>query len=786
MKKTLGIITLLCAVSLSAFAITDQEIMTQVIMLHQNGVDEMTIAKQMIAQGATIEQLQRIKEQASMLSRSQSKTMTSGDTNSERTNNGENKSMQLLQGASLMSEKQVFGQNIFRSQENGFEPNMNQATPQNYPLGAGDEVIIDIYGASQLQIKRQITPDGTITVDNYGPVNLGGLTIQEATRRLKNTIGTRYQNCQILLSLGQTRSISVNVMGEVGIPGTYRLSAFADVFNALSLAGGISENGTLRDIKVFRAGKEIASVDIYGFLMDGELKGNIRLEDMDVIIVGAYQELVHITGKIKRPMYYEMKSGETMDKLLYYAGGFSGDAYTEAIRVERKNVGGQTVKTVSNNEFGTFAMMDGDKVTISAILPRLQNTVEVQGAVFRPGYYGMSDAVSTIKQLVEVADGLSEDAVLGRAVLYRMKPDRTYQTIAINLKGILEGAESDIELKNEDQLFVPSKKNQLDRMNVVIHGEVYNPKTYTFAENESVEDLILRAGGLTEKASTSKVDIARRIFDPKATEDAEIKMETFTIEISDSLELGEQGFILEPFDEVYVRRSPGYGDPMNVSIRGEVVFAGTYAMKTKTDRLSELVAAAGGLSRYAYAKGARLKRTMTEDERSRRDLLLKLNKAADDKNEIDEDKLDLGNTYWVGIDLEAAMKNPGGDEDIVLRSGDMLVIPSINNTVKINGEVRYPNTVSYIAGKSARYYVDMAGGYSNHARRTRAYIIYSNGKVQPACRGKIMPGCEIVVPSKPEKKAANPTQWVGIASATASLASVAATITTLVINTTKK
>lgn len=794
MKKVFGIIASL-VVCLSAMALTDQEVIKQAMTLHQQGMDEMGIARQLVTQGATIEQLQNLKKQlASGAMQSDGTTANGSDleTTKSRINNGESLSLELLFAEQEEPEKQIFGRNIFRQdKENNstgktFEPQMNQATPQNYKLGADDEVIIDVYGASQLQVKQTISPDGKITIDGYGPIHLAGLTIQEATRRLKNTLGSRYQNCQILLSLGQTRSIMVNVMGEVIVPGSYRLSAFADVFNALTLAGGITESGTLRDIKVYRGGVQAASVDIYGFLMDGELKGNIRLEDQDVIIVSAYQEMVQVEGKVKRPMFYEMKKGETLDKLLYYAGGFSGDAYTDAISVSRKNAGGQSVKTVTNDHFEDFALMDGDSISVLALLPRLQNTVEVQGAVFRPGFYGLSDQVKTVRQLVDMASGLSEDASHGRAVLYRMKLDRTYQAVAIDLEGILNGNSADIELKNEDQLFVPSKKDQLEQQVVIIYGEVYKPDVYPYAEDESVEDLILRAGGLTQMASTSKVDIARRVFDPKAKEEAMIKTETFTVELNDNLGVGEHGFILQPFDEVYIRRSPGYGEQMNVSIHGEVVFGGTYAMKTKNDRISELVRAAGGLSRDAYAKGARLQRFMTEDERRRRDQLMEINKAANATNEVSLDKLELDTTYWVGIDLEAAIAHPGGDEDLVLREGDILVIPSINNTVKINGEVLYPNTVSYIEGKGARYYIDQAGGFSNQARRLRAYIIYSNGKVAPTRHGKIMPGCEIVVPSKPERKANNATQWVGIASASASMASVVATLTTVIINATKK
>ena len=796
------LVSLLILPLMQVMAITDQQIVQTALTLHQQGMTEQDIAKQLLRDGATLEQLQRVSRQVNMMQQTgignQQAAVSNQQTGASRQNNGEqtpatnDQAMMIVQqmfGEQMPEEQpklRVFGQDIFRTPDAQFQPNMNQATPKNYTLGAGDEVIIDIYGASQLHLTSTVSPDGAITIDGYGPVKLGGLTIIEATRRLKNTVGKRYQGSQIMLSLGQTRTITVNVMGEVTMPGSYQLSAFANVMNALYMAGGITDKGTLRQIRVFRQNQLLSQIDLYSYLMDGVLDGDVRLEDGDVVIVNTYNALTCIDGKVKRPMYYEMKQDETLDRLLYFAGGFSGEAYTDAVRVMRKNNGAQSVHTIRNADFASFRLMDGDSVDVAAILPRLKNTVEIQGAVFRPGFYGLDENVTTIRSLVAAADGLSEDASATRAVLYRMQLDRTYLALAIDLKGILDGTTDDVELRNEDQLFVPSRKNELENLIVVIHGEVYQPDTFAYAHNESVEDLILRAGGLTEKASLSKVDIARRVIDPKAKEEMQIKTQLFTVELNDSLGLQEHGFLLEPYDEVFVRRSPAFGQQMNVRVQGEVLFEGTYTMKTQDDRLSDLVLQAGGLSSHAFTAGARLQRVMTEEEKLRRDQLLKMNKAASTKDSVNMEKLDLGDTYWVGIDLAEALANPGSDEDITLREGDVLIVPTVNNTVKINGEVLYPNTVSYIKGKNARYYIDQAGGYSNQARRTKAYIIYANGKVHPTFGGKIQPGCEIVVPSKPERQVGNATQWVSIASASASLASVAATLTTLIINATKK
>lgn len=777
----LGILLLL--LPMATWAITDNQVINLAQEMYLQGKSENVIAQELIKKGASISQLQRLKSQITNGASTTGKS-AQAQTEVKRVNNGET-SPAVKTTKQQSTKKEVFGQDIFRKKSMTFEPQMNIATPKNYVLGPGDQVVVDIYGASQQQFVNDITPDGNITISDYGPIQLAGLDLQQATRKLRSTLGSRYQQCQILLTIGQTRTISVNILGEVEVPGTYQLSAFASVFHALYMAGGVSEAGTLRAIKVYRGSKLVSTIDLYEYLMNGNMEGQERLEDGDVILVGAYQSLVKIDGSIKRPMYYEMQQGETMDKLLYYAGGFSGNAYTAAIRVNRNAGGAPSVQTVRNDGFATFALMDGDEAIVEAILPRLQNTVEIEGAVFREGQYGISDGLKTVRQLVDMANGPREDAFLSRAVLYRMNLDRTLKAVPIDLQGILEDEAKDIELRNEDKLFIPSVREKLDKQYVVIHGEVYHPDTFQFAENESVEDLVLRAGGLTEFAATSKVDIARRIVDPKATNENAIKSKTYTVELQDNLEVGEHGFILEPFDEVYIRRSPAYGKQMNVQVRGEILFDGTYAMKTQDDRLSDLVKAAGGLSSHAYVKGARLLRHMNEEERVRRERLLKFNKAANENESVDLDKLDIDSIYYVGIDLEAALKNPGSNEDIILREGDILIVPSKNTTVKINGEVLFPNTVSYISGKRAHYYINQAGGYSNQAKRNRAYIIYANGKVGTRY-DKVQPGCEIVVPSRPDHKATNAALFVSAASASASMASGIAVIANLIVNMTKK
>lgn len=791
MKKQRILLTVLLALGcISVMAMTDAQVMQNVAKLYKKGMNNTEIAQNLLAQGATMEQLQRLQKQYSTLSADHNENeVGKSNVSGLRSDNGEKRDSVAAQTnrqpkpAAAESRPKVYGHDMFRRPNAAYTAQMNQATPKNYILGAGDQVIIDIYGASQEQWQLEITPDGNITIPDYGPVQLSGLTVADAVRRLKSTVGTRYQNSQLMMSVGQTRTITIHVMGEVETPGSFQLSAFATPLNALSVAGGVTEMGTLRAIRVYRNNKPVYTVDLYQYLMQGKSAAQERLEDGDMIIVGAYEQLVSVAGKIKRPMYYELSKGETIDRLLQYAGGFSGDAYTAGVRVARRN-GQMGVHTVLNEQFESFALMDGDEVYIDAVLNRLTNTVEIAGDVFRPGQYGYSDNLHTLRQLVEMAGGITETAFTHRIILYRLKPDRSRQAISIDLEGILNGTVADVELKNEDQVYIPTQAEKLNREYVIIRGEVLRPDTFYYAENESVEDLILRAGGLTERASMNKVDVARRIIDPKADKENAIKCDIYTIRLQDNMAVGEHGFLLEPFDEVYVRVSPGYGTQANVSVRGEILYGGTYAMNTQDDRLSDLVKRAGGLSSHAYAAGARLQRCMTEEERIRRDQLLKMNENASHTEAIDVKKLDVGDTYYVGIDLMAAIENPGGNEDIVLRAGDVLMIPAQNTTVKINGEVCYPNTVSYIQGKRAGYYVRQAGGYSNRARRCKTYIIYANGKVGTRL-SKVQPGSEVVVPSRPERHGADAAQWVGISGAAASLASVVATVTTVVLNATK-
>lgn len=689
-----------------------------------------------------------------------------------------------------LSEEQVFGRNIFNSNNLTFEPSNNLPTPANYRLGAGDEIIIDIWGANQVTIQETISPDGNISIDRLGLIYLSGKTVNQATSYLKKELNKIYAGLDdedpsslIKVSLGNTRTIQVNVMGEVYQPGTYALSAFSTVFHALYSAGGVSDIGSLRNVQVARNGKKIAEVDVYDFIMHGKTKDDIKLQEGDVIIVPPYEALVKIEGNVKRPMKYEMKNDETVATLLKYAGNFSSDAYTRSIKIIRQNGKEYQVFTVDDIDYSVFKIKDGDILTAEAILNRFENKLEIKGAVYRPGIYQYGGSLNTVKQLIEKADGVMADAFLGRAVLQRQREDLTREIIQVDLKAILGGTKPDISLQRNDVLYIPSIHDLQDLGNIEVFGEVARPGKYIYADNMTLEDLIIQAGGLLESASTVKVDVSRRIKNNKSTESASTIGQMFSFALKDGFIIdGEAGFVLEPYDQVYVRRSPGYQEQVNVSVEGEILYEGTYALTNKSERLSDLVLKAGKVTPYAYVRGAKLMRKANEEEIERMKDVVEMMQREMGGASMDSLKLeDIKTEYSVGIDLEAAINNPGGDADIVLREGDKLIIPEMVNTVKINGAVMMPNTVAYNKKMSVKDYISQAGGYANGARKTKAFIIYMNGqvaKVKNSGKSVVEPGCEIIVPIKDKTKAEkwNIQTILGIASSLGSLGLTAASV----------
>lgn len=818
MKKILlSMLCLFASVAMWSQSISDQEVVKYALELRKSGVSNADMVKQLMERGATVEQLKRLRQQYSKqitergldnavdnsIDNAKERMRVNNEVKSDKTGrtgkadqaglttqqlttqqSGDMSLFPDIDEQDLKSKgKKVFGRDIFNSKNLSFEPQMNIATPQNYVLGPGDQLIIDIYGASQESSSLTVSPDGDVTVPDFGPIHVSGLSVASAQKRIRSKLGSYYQSSDIKVTVGQTRTIMVNVMGEVKVPGTYTLSAFATVFHALYMAGGISDLGTLRAIKVYRQGRLITTVDVYEFILNGRLAGNIRLQDNDVVQVGAYDCLVDITGRVKRPMAYEMKANESLATLLKYSGGFAGDAYKKQVRVLRKSEDLKSVYNVEEFDMSSFKMTDGDSVIVDSVYNRYKNMVEIKGAVWRPGMYQLGDKVSSVRSLIETASGLTEEAMTSRAVMRRMKPNRTQEVISLNIDGILNGTEADVPLKNEDVIFIPTLAAHQNLRTLTIDGEVIFPGTYEYADNMTIEDFILLAGGLTDAASTLKVDVSRRIYDPNASEAGMEIAKTFSFPLKDNFNVdGDRSFVLEPYDIVQIRKSPVYQNPVRVSIEGEVAFQGTYTMETKNQRLSDVIKAAGGAIAGSDVRGARLVRRMTADEKARMQAVLRMaRQSADGKDSIAIDKIAQSDTYTVGIHLDEALANPGSTQDIELMDGDRLIVPRFNHTVRISGDVNAPNTVAFNEGQGYKYYIKQAGGFGNRAKKGHTYIVYQNGTMAIAKKGgKIEPGCEIVVPSKAPRDNNAISRWLGIGTSVASLATMFATIANLV------
>ena len=793
LKRLFPVILVLSAFALAsvpaAAQMSDDAVVEYVKDGIANGRSQNEMAMELAAKGVTREQVERIRNasQAGVLTGNAARTAGEQE-RARRMNDGMMetpavKVNDVLEDVIEPEATPVFGRNIFTNDNLTFAPSTNLPTPEDYRLGPGDEVIIDIWGNNQATIRQTISPDGTINIPDIGLVSLNGMTIRQADSYMKRKLGQIYSvdgedaKSEIKLTLGNIRTIQVNLMGEVAVPGTYYLSSLSNLYHALYRAGGVSDLGSLRDIQLVRKGKKVASVDVYDFIMNGKTPDNINLEEGDIIVVPAYARLVEVAGNVKRPMTYELRDGETVASLLDYAGGFSGNAYKENVRVVRQNGKEYQVYTVDAPDYASFVLEDGDELTVGQILDRYANRIEVKGAVYRPGIYQLGNGVSTVSQLIAKADGLKGDAFTNRALIHREREDLTLEVISVDVKGILNGTAADIELQKNDVLYIPSIHDLSDIGDITVEGEVARPGAFVFADNTTLEDAIMMAGGLLESASTVKIDVTRRIKDASSTSQSENIAEMFTFSFKDGYVLdGEPGFVLQPYDYIYVRRSPSYTEQISVEVRGEVVFPGTYNISRRTERLSDVIAKAGGINQWAYVKGARLSRKMDEEEKARLQSTLEVMDSA--KDSIDVSTLATAERYYVGIDMEAALAKPGSDVDLVLREGDVLIVPQYNNTVKISGNVLYPNTVTYRPDMTVNDFVTMAGGYGFRSKKNKAYIIYMNGTVSRARRyskGVVEPGCEIVVPKKRERKGAL-QEVLGVATTASSLATMMATI----------
>ena len=800
MKKILILMFIaLCSVQANAQGMSDKA----VIQYAKNGVNQGKSQKQLyqelLLKGVTKDQMLRIKEE---YERQQAKTNEvraeqKADTqrvNPEKRDDSEKAQNNNMREAAPVGNIKVFGRDIFNNSNLTFEPSLNIATPVDYRLGPGDQLVIEVWGASQANITQKVTPDGYITIPDVGPIQVNGLTVQAASNKIRAKLSKIYSgmgttnvdlSTDVKVSLGQIRTIQVNIMGEVAQPGTYALSSFSTVFHALYKAGGISQLGSLRNIKVVRGGRTVATVDVYDYILHGRSHSDIRLQEGDVILASPYDALVLVKGKIKRPMYYEMKRTESIRTLIDYAGGFTNDAYTSAVTVERNDEKERTICSVDDMNYGVFKVKDGDVVSVGAILDRYNNRIEIKGAVYRPGFYELGKEISTVRDLITKADGLLEDAFTNRAVLHRENLDKTLEIISVNVKGVLDGTEPDITLQRNDVLFIPSKYDLEAKGTVEISGEVYSPGIFPYAENTKLEDLIIMAGGLTESASKVRVDIARRLNDPNSTKKQKEISKMFSFAVKDGFVVeGDPGFILEPYDQVFVRRSPGYTPKVNVSITGEVEFEGSYALNERNERLSDLIARAGGLTGFAYLKGARLERQLSEEEYLQAKELLTM--VASNNQISGNDSIIIpavSRTYTVAIDLEKIMSNPHSSLDPVLQDGDAVIIPQLMTTVQVTGSVRKPNSVVYNPDMKLKDYISEAGGYAERARKSGTFILYPNGHIKELGRNasakEIVGGAKIIVPQKGRSQWNLGTTLSSITTSVSMLAVIASLINTM-------
>lgn len=797
MKKIFLFVVLLASVQMvSAQKLSDNQVLETIVAEKSKGTDEAEIAKILLRKGATPTQIRNVINESK-----RQRAAADGASGAEiERGRDENSDMAVPEFANTdvaLLANDVYGRNLFNNKLLTFEPAMNVPTPVDYVLGAGDKVIIDIWGASQQSIEGEISPDGYVVVTGFGPIKLAGLTVEAANKLVKNKLGESYNGSSISLSLGATRSVKVEIVGDIVAPGSYTMSAFSTLFNALYAAGGINTMGTLRDIKVFRNGKKVAGIDVYDYIVNGNNTGNIRLQDNDLIIVGSYDAIVNIQGKVKRPMKYEMKKGETLSNLMTYSGGFMSDAYTKNIRVVRKSGREYTVHTVEKDAFSAFELVDGDSIFVDKMIPRFSNVVEINGAVFHPGMYQMDGKIKTLLDLIDAADGLMEDAFLARAVMLRRKADRSLEVLSIDLEGILSGTSPDIELCREDVITIPSAMEMRGQEILKISGEVNNPGIYEYADNMTIEDFVLQAGGLTNSASVIKVDVYRRVYDPKSETANDTITNVYSFALKDGFVVdGTPGFVLEPYDEVNVRKSPAFSLVKNVEVKGCVNFEGNYAKGRNDYRLSDLINAAGGLKGNAYVSGARLYRKLTEEEREQKRIALKKMQIKQYEDRLYSEngsdvmlsdsilnvKLLQEGRYPIAVDLDEAINNPGSANDILLCEGDLLVVPEYSAVVKINGEVASPISVNYKKGKKLRYYIKNAGGYSGNAKKNGVYAVYMNGgvkKVSKLSSKDIKPGCEIIVPRKEAKEKMSTAEVMAISSGIVTISSIVLTLINL-------
>lgn len=678
----------------------------------------------------------------------------------------------------------IFGFSFFNNKRLTFEPQVNSAVSPSYLLGSGDKITIDVWGASQQSYSLDVNINGNINIPNLGVVSVGGLSLKQASDKILNKLQIIYSDLKsdkpktfAAVSVSNVKAINVNVIGEVFAPGTYTISGASTAFNALYLAGGPNVNGSFRNISVIRDNKVIADLDVYDYLINGNSKVNIPVRDGDVILVNPYINRVIIEGEVKRKGIFEAKKGETVSNMIKYAGGFNDKAYRKRLELHRKTERNLSIKDVDADMYNSTLINNGDSLYIGEIINRYSNIVNIKGAVFRPGNYELTEGLK-LSQLIKKAEGLRENAFVNRGLITRLSKDFQKQCVGFNPSDVING-KVDYELQRNDSVFISSIDDMQELRTVQIYGEIKKPGIFDYKEGMSLSDLIYEAGGFVEGASNGFIEVARRlseeemqVVNPKITK-------IYQEKVSKNLVVSEKSksFILYPFDKIFVRKLPGFKNQSVVKISGEIAYAGDYALKSNSERVSTIIKRAGGLGYDAFPQGAMLTREVPLSSKQKR--LRKLLMKKDSTLRFDDIDFNI-----ISLDLNEVIKNPGGKDDIFLRDGDELFIPKSMQTVRVSGEVLNPLAVKYSKGKNLKRYIRESGGFSTQAKKSKVYIVYPNGSANDTKNyiffrkyPKVKPGAQIMVPSKPYKEPMTASAWIAISSGLATLALTIVTIT---------
>lgn len=830
--------------------LSDAQIEQLVKRAESSGLNEQQLEAMVLERGMPMSEVSKLRQRINSLKSGGSKSNNQGTSAAS----GKASSLRMIEGQTeeidpfdslrrsdpyydlTPVQKKIFGYKLFHNKKVNFNPSLNIPTPPNYTLGAGDQLLIDVYGASQQSYDLTINPDGKILIPNVGSVQVGGSSVAAASSRIKSALTQIYSglsvgNTFVEIRLGNIKTVNVSLVGELNRPGTYALPSFASPINALFAAGGPNENGSFRHVQVYRDSRLLKEIDIYEFISKGELSSTLTLRDNDVIIVPPVRNRVEIIGPVRREGLFEVKPGETLVDLFQFAGGFGSDAYKERVTISRKTGRELKVEDVDQGNYSAFVPQDGDVLRVGMIQNRFENRVQVSGAVQRPGTFALAEGMG-LKDLIQRAEGLREDAFLNRATLYRTKADFSMEIVGVDVQAIVNGQIPDIQLRKEDLLLVPSVYDLKEEYYLKISGEVNRPGTFPYGERITVADLVLKAGGFKESATSSRIEIARRIKDDTSGKLAEI----IIVDIDKELRLlGDNANLeLNPFDHVMVRRSPGFQRAQLVNVEGEAMYPGEFAIAHANERISDLLKRAGGLTPYAYPKGATLIRrneffeNKTDDEiklenleqirelinkdsidwtASERVLMGSIDKkllekvVLEERNKLVSDirkeslmtlaesdetikDLKIKDVELIGLDLPGILANPYGPLDLILKEGDVLSIPKELQTVRMRGEVLFPTTARYDLTNRFGSYISKSGGFTDNARKSRSYVVYANGDVKRTNKfllfnvyPKIEPGSEIIIPSKPEREGMSAQSWIGIAT---SLATIGILLNTLI------